>query len=274
MFPVLFQSGEFVLYSYGAFFAVGLLVAYALMMELARKSRIDERFMIRFLALSVAVGVLGSRVLQAAVDYRETLEHPGSLFYFWEARAFIGGPIAIVAFGIWYTRRHRVSPWKIVDLFGVATPLGHALGRFGCFLAGCCHGRATDVPWAMRFDSDQVDEALRGVPVHPTQLYEAIALLILGVALYRWFPRKRFDGEIGLAYFLAYPIIRFTVEIFRGDSERGFVFGGLMSTSQFVSVAIFASALGFLACRKRELRMRPESLEQDHRKKPRRRTAA
>jgi phosphatidylglycerol:prolipoprotein diacylglycerol transferase len=118
--------------------------------------------------------------------------------------------------------------------------LGAAVGRVGCFLAGCCHGRPTDAAWGVRFPR------LEG-PVHPTQLYDAAAALALGLLLaWRW-PRRRFAGEnIGLLL-VGYPLLRSLTEFFRGDAERG-AFGPL-STSQWLSVPLLL--VGLLLLRRR-----------------------
>jgi phosphatidylglycerol---prolipoprotein diacylglyceryl transferase len=120
--------------------------------------------------------------------------------------------------------------------------LAHAFGRLGCFGAGCCHGRATDLPWGMKFDSDLIEESLRGLPIHPTQLYESFALFALYFLLIRVFQHRKFDGQVLMTYFMTYPIIRSIIEIYRGDSIRGFIIGDWLSTSQFISILIFIAA--------------------------------
>jgi len=117
-------------------------------------------------------------------------------------------------------------------------------GRFGCFSAGCCYGKPTDMPWGVKFNnSDLVDSALRGIPLHPTQLYEAGSLFILLMGLLWVFRRRVFDGQVSLVYFMAYPLIRSLIEIYRGDTVRGFIVDGVLSTSQFISILLFLGAL-------------------------------
>ena len=113
-------------------------------------------------------------------------------------------------------------------------------------MAGDDFGRATQVPWAITFtdpDAASIGGAPLGVPLHPVQLYESIACLILFIVLVRLSRHKRFDGEVILAYTFLYAVARFFLEFFRGDADRGFVFGGLLSTSQFIAAFLAPAAI-------------------------------
>jgi phosphatidylglycerol:prolipoprotein diacylglycerol transferase len=127
---------------------------------------------------------------------------------------------------------------------GVA--IGQAIGRLGCFAAGCCYGRAADVPWAVTFHdvyaTRQVGTPI-DTPLHPTQLYESAATLAIFIFL-RWLSgRKRFDGQVTLAYILLYAVARFVIEFYRGDAARGMVLGGWLSTSQFIAILMVLAVL-------------------------------
>ena len=89
------------------------------------------------------------------------------------------------------------------------------------------------------------------IPLHPVQLYEAAVCLLLFVLLVRLTRHKRFDGEVIIAYTLAYAIARFVIEYFRGDADRGFVFGGLLSTSQFIATILGPVAIVLWLVRRR-----------------------
>jgi phosphatidylglycerol:prolipoprotein diacylglycerol transferase len=123
--------------------------------------------------------------------------------------------------------------------------VGQAIGRLGCFAAGCCHGRPTDVAWAVTFRDIYATRAVGtpiDTPLHPTQLYEsAAAFLIFGFLL--WLAaRKKFDGQVVLAYVVLYSITRFVIEFYRGDAARGAVFNGMLSTSQFIAIVLVLAA--------------------------------
>jgi phosphatidylglycerol:prolipoprotein diacylglycerol transferase len=130
--------------------------------------------------------------------------------------------------------------WTTTDVFAPGIALGHVVGRMGCLLAGCCFGKPTSVAWAITFTDPAAAANVGtplGIPLHPTQLYEAGAeLLILGFLLL-WERRGRgFPGRTFWSYMLLYGVSRFVIEFYRGDS-RGMVFDAL-STSQFVSVIL------------------------------------
>jgi phosphatidylglycerol:prolipoprotein diacylglycerol transferase len=110
------------------------------------------------------------------------------------------------------------------------------------------------MPWGIRLHSELVDESLRGIPLHPTQLYEFISLLILYFSLLVVFQKRKMEGQVGLTYFMVYPLIRSVIEIFRGDSVRGFVLDELLSTSQFISLLIFGASFFVLNRRLSALR--------------------
>jgi phosphatidylglycerol:prolipoprotein diacylglycerol transferase len=127
--------------------------------------------------------------------------------------------------------------------------INHMWGRFGCLSAGCCYGKPTGTSYGIKLYSDLVDRDLQGINLHPTQLYEASALFVLFWGLIWVFKHKKFDGQVVLTYFIAYPIIRSIIEIFRGDLIRGFVIDGILSTSQFLSLIIFLGATAVLMWR-------------------------
>jgi phosphatidylglycerol:prolipoprotein diacylglycerol transferase len=155
---------------------------------------------------------------------------------------FIGG---LIASAIFFWRRPDVPFWRAADICAPAIALGQAIGRIGCFMAGDDYGRPTTAPWAVTFTDPtaaQIGGAPLGVPLHPVQLYEAaVCLALFGFLV--WFARRRHrDGDVILAYTVLYAIARFVLEFFRGDADRGFVFGGLLSTSQAIAVAMIAIA--------------------------------
>ena len=140
-------------------------------------------------------------------------------------------------------------------MFAPGIALGHVIGRLGCLMAGCCYGRPTSVPWAVTFTDPFAQANVGtplGVPLHPTQLYEAGAeLLILGVLL-AWERRGHgFPGRTFWTYMLLYGVSRFAIEFYRGDS-RGMVFDAL-STSQFVSVLLVPLAVVMLVLLSRRI---------------------
>src|SRR5438128_8645082 len=164
---------------------------------------------------------------------------------------FIGG---LVAAAIFFGRHPPVPFWRAADVCAPAIALGQAIGRIGCFMAGDDYGRPAHVPWAVTFTDPraaQIGGAPLGVPLHPVQLYEAAVCAALFVVLLQLTRRKQFDGEVILSYTLLYAVARFVLEFFRGDADRGFIFGGLLSTSQFIAVLLAPVAIALWMARRR-----------------------
>jgi phosphatidylglycerol:prolipoprotein diacylglycerol transferase len=251
--PILFELFGVRLPSYAVLMVLGYLVALAAIFFVTPKGRGDGRGGLEraqawdLFIVMVISSVIGSKVghvlFEAAGHKTESgapitslwgllvedpwhwarLGEPGYVWY--------GGMIGALATAVVYFRRRpELDAWTYSDAFAPAIMLGAAVGRFGCFLAGCCHGRPSDVPWAVLFP--QLD-----APVHPTQLYDSLAALMVGVFLLWRFFRRRFAGEVIALLLLAYPLLRAATEHFRGDAERGAL--GPLSTSQALSVPLF-----------------------------------
>jgi phosphatidylglycerol:prolipoprotein diacylglycerol transferase len=154
---------------------------------------------------------------------------------------FYGGAVFGTGFAYLYVKRAGLPD---IGAFGdYAAPgfaLGIGVGRIGCYMAGCCYGTPTDLPWAIQFGHSH---ASGGVPIHPVQLYDAffgIAVFALCVVFWK---KKKFPGQFFALFVMAYAAWRFTTEIFRGDGDRGVWLGGLLSTSQLVSLAVLPLTL-------------------------------
>jgi phosphatidylglycerol---prolipoprotein diacylglyceryl transferase len=186
---------------------------------------------------------------------------------FWNGGfAYYGGFLGASAGAVYLLRRDHFPFWKAADMAGFAVPLGLAFGRMGCLLAGCCYGRETTVPWALRFPpgssaSEGAWKAhrlgsmyLESHPLHPTQVYESAAsLAIAAFCLYVVHPIKRYDGQVFVVFVVLYAAARFVIEYFR-DDDRGAVAG--LSTSQWIGIVLIAGALAahFVLRRRAELR--------------------
>jgi phosphatidylglycerol:prolipoprotein diacylglycerol transferase len=241
MFPKLFELGPLTVYTYGVLLAAAYLSGLQLALVRARRRGMDPTRVMDLGIYVIISALVGAKLLLLAVDFDNFRRSPGELFSLVRSGGvFYGGLILAVGVALWYLRRHRMPVWTTCDVFAPGIALGHVIGRIGCFMAGCCYGRSCDLPWAVTFTnplaSSNVGTPL-GVPLHPTQLYEAGAELLILVGLLAFERRGRaFAGRTFWAYMLAYAVSRFIIEFFRGD-ERGVVLG-LMSTSQFISVIL------------------------------------
>jgi phosphatidylglycerol:prolipoprotein diacylglycerol transferase len=258
MHPLLFElhfgSLSIPFHTYGLMIAIGFILGVVTVRRLARSSGLDPDQCADLAFWLLLLGFVGSRALFVLTRFSYFLENPMDVFKVWEGGlVFFGGLISSTGFAIWYFRKHKLNSWKMVDLLSPGLVIAHAFGRLGCLSAGCCYGKPTGAPWGIRLESELVDFSLRGIPLHPTQLYEFVSLMILFAGLIWVFRTKRIDGQVGLTYFMVYPIIRSVIEVFRGDAIRGFVVEGLLSTSQFISALVFLAALMVLRFRLRIL---------------------
>ncbi len=249
MFPKLFELGPVSVYSYGLLLALAYLLGLQLALRRARAAGLDPNRVMDLGLWVVLSALAGAKLLLVAIDLPHFLANPGEIFsMIRSAGVFYGGLILAVAVGLWYMRRHGLPVWTTADLFAPGIALGHVIGRLGCFFAGCCFGRPTDVPWAVTFTNPLAAEIVGTplhVPLHPTQLYESFAeLVILGLLLAFEKRGRPFPGRTFWGYMAIYGLTRFVIEGFRGD-DRGMVFG-LWSTSQFISLLLVPLSLAML----------------------------
>jgi phosphatidylglycerol:prolipoprotein diacylglycerol transferase len=255
MHPILFEIGSWPVYSYGVLLALAYLAGLQLAVIRARRWGLNATKVMDFGIYLIIAALVGAKLMLVAVDFDYFRTQPRELLSLVRAGGvFYGGLLGALAVGLWLVRRYDLPVWTTADLFAPGIALGHVVGRLGCLLAGCCYGQPTDAPWGITFThpvaAANVGTPL-GLPLHPTQLYDAGAeLIILAVLLVLERRGRGFAGRTFWLYMLLYAISRYVVEIYRGD-PRGMVWG--MSTSQFVSILIVPLALVMLM----RLRARP-----------------
>jgi phosphatidylglycerol:prolipoprotein diacylglycerol transferase len=249
VYPELFKLGPVTVYTYGVLLAAAYLLGLKLAMVRAKARGLDPN---RALDLGIAIiisALVGAKLLLLLVDFDRFRQNPSDLFSIVRSGGvFYGGLIAAVAVAFWYMWRHRMPLWTTCDVFAPGIALGHAVGRLGCLMAGCCYGRPTTVPWAITFTNPAAAANVGtplGIALHPTQLYEAAAeALILVLLLVTEKKGRPFEGRTFWSYMVLYGVSRFVIEFFRGD-ERGIVFSTI-STSQFISLILVPLAIGML----------------------------
>ena len=244
MHPILFKIGPITIYTYGVLIATAFFLGLALAVRQARMEGEDLQKIMDLGFYILLSAVVGSRLLYIAVEFREYLSNPLRIFKVWEGGlVFYGGFIMAMAVVIIYVKKNEMSLWKVGDILAPSVAIGQGVGRLGCFFAGCCYGRETDVPWAVIFKNPNT-LAPMDVHLHPTQLYDSANGFIIFAALLILRKFKKFDGQLFWTYTLLYAVGRFIVEIFRGD-ERGFVTASL-STSQFIAIPLLAISIVML----------------------------
>jgi phosphatidylglycerol---prolipoprotein diacylglyceryl transferase len=258
MHPRLISTPYFTLHTFGVLLALAFVAAMWWLVRAARREGLDHDRLTSLGFWAIAGGLVGSKLLLVLRTLPDFIAQPSqfwSLSFLESAGDFYGGFLGALAASAIYFRRHPELPvWRAADLCGPAIALGQSIGRVGCFMAGDDYGRPTNVPWAVTFidhDAARLGGAPLGVPLHPAQLYESVVCLALFLFLARLAHRKRFDGQVILAYATLYAAARFLLEYFRGDADRGFFFGGLFSTSQSIAILVFIASAAQYAVRGR-----------------------
>ena len=248
MHPIAFQLGPITIHWYGVMIALAFLAGLWTATRRARRENISAE-KIADVTLWLMVGAIaGARFVYVTTYWREEfasqplseifkIYHGGLVFY----GGFIGAAIA----GFIYIRWKKMPLWKTVDVLAPSVALGSVFGRIGCLLNGCCYGRPTDLPWGLTFTNPQAHDLSGtplGIPLHPTEIYDALLNLVLYGFLAWLFRRKKFDGEIFSTYLICYAVTRSSVEYFRGDYSNLHYHLGL-TPAQWISVPIFVAGL-------------------------------
>ena len=261
MYPDIISLGPLTLHTYGLCMGLGFLGALLLWRWLLKGSSWDTNTQSSLLFRIIVSGLLGARlayVVEHINEYSSPLEwfridQGGLMFY----GGFLGAGIGIVLF----CRAYKKPLLRTLDIVVTALPLGHAFGRLGCFLNGCCHGILSEGPLGVRFPfgseacTAHIDAKLiplwseRSLPVYPVQLFESFGNLLLLLLLIILFRKKLRDGTLIGIYLMAYPILRFATERFRADPRLQL---GAFSIAQAISICLFligAALLALIYCR-------------------------
>ena len=259
MYPELFRIGSFPINTYGVFLALAFLCAILITVKLAERDGLPRDKIYDLSLWMLLASLIGSKLLMLFTepDFRANPWQLISLDFLRSGGVFYGGLLGAVLAGYFLMRRYRLPWWTTADACAPGIAIGNFFGRQGCFAAGCCWGKPTNLPWGVKFS--ELGHEVTGVSIyvhlHPTQLYESFAMLIVFSFLLWLHKRKRFSGQVILFYALLYSIIRFLIEFVR-DDPRGDMLGlttltGL-STSQIISLIVGVAALIVLVMRWRK----------------------
>lgn len=249
MHPILVEFGFIKIFTYGLLVATGFFVGIVLAARQGQKEGLDPQKILDLCFYLLIASILGGRLLYVIVEYKYFVANPIEVLKFWKGGlVYYGGLIAAIGVAWYCMQKFELPFWKTADVLAPSIAIGQAIGRWGCFFAGCCYGVRTDAPWAITFTNPDSLAPLN-VPLHPTQIYLSLnALVIFGVLM--WMRnRKRFDGQVLLTYGMLYSIGRFIIEFFRGD-ERGFAIPDMLSTSQFIGLFVLGLSILFWVRRK------------------------
>ncbi len=242
MLPRLLDFGEWGLPTYGVMAAIGLVLGLTINVRLAEREGLDGDKSWNLGILAILSGIVGAKILFIAQDWPYYSANPGKIFSLATLQTggiFYGGLVAAIGVSLWYMRRHRFPLLKTCDVFAPGVALGHAIGRLGCFAAGCCYGKPTDLPWGVTFTDELAHRftgTTLGVPLHPTQIYEFLVELANFGVLMWLFRRRSFDGQVIGAYLFLYGFARYFMDFLRDDPGRGLLFHGALTGTQFISI--------------------------------------
>jgi phosphatidylglycerol:prolipoprotein diacylglycerol transferase len=243
MFPKLITFGEFFLPTYGVLVALGFLVGLLVTTRLGKRVNMDQEKIVNLVVYCALAGLIGAKLLMFAFDWDHFRNDPADMFSFNTLRAagvFQGGLVLAVITAFVYSKRNGMALPPTFDVFAPGIAIGHAIGRVGCFMAGCCWGKECDLPWAITFNSPDAHD-LTGVPLHvrlhPAQLYEVGTETLLFGFLYWRFGRQHRPGTIIGMYLIYSSIARFAIEFVR-NHEQALPFGLPLSITQWIAIGL------------------------------------
>lgn len=235
------------IYSYGFLIACGALFGYLYTRYQSKKQLgVSTETVQTMVIIIISAAVVGGKLFVFFEDPSRYWNDPLAMFRnFNTGFVFYGSLLLAVPAMLLYLRASKIPMLPMLDIIAVTTCIVHGFGRLGCFMAGCCYGLPHDGWPSVTFTHPRSSAEPLNTPLHPAQLYDAFSIFTIMAILLFLSKRKRFQGQIFLVYILLYSIGRSIVEIFRGDTARGFIIENVLSNSQFISGLLFATALYF-----------------------------
>lgn len=260
MLPDLFTIGPLTIHTYGLFVAMGFLISLFLTVKLGKAEGIQSQQIIDMGFRTILWGIIGARLAYIIMNLPHYVDRPLDALKLWEGGLVFSGGLILGLFAlVLYIRRHHLSFWTVADLWSPGVALGQGIGRIGCFMAGCCYGKPTALPWGCTFTNPK-SLAPQNIPLHPTQLYDFLSGLILFLILILIKKKKGFEGQIFLWFLILHSTSRLIVERFRGD-YRGLIPGTEMSVTQLITLLILLFSVITLFIKKsgKEKKERPHA---------------
>lgn len=261
MSPII-RLGSAEISSYALMFSLGACLGFWLTYKEIERKRMDGAAVLTLTVLAFVGGLIGARGLSWVMNRRIYGELPlSSMFAIWDSggMSMYGGLMLAGGVGLWYMRRKGLPAWDVADTLVYAWVPFILFVRIGCFLNGCCYGRATTSPFGI-VAGGSPNNVNFGIPSHPTQLYAAAAAFMMFVLL-RWLrPRRRFEGQLAVAFLGLYATFRFFHELLRGDPRLALGIGnlGALTVNQLASLALVAFAIVATVVLARRERVSPQ----------------
>jgi len=243
----LFGSEYLMVHTYGFCIALGIIAAYSYTNYQAKKQfDVKPEIITNLLLFIIIAAIIGGKIFFYFENPKYYFSDPSRMLRSLSGGfVFYGSLLFAIPLMLWFFKKQKLPTLSMLDIIAVSATIVHAFGRVGCFNAGCCHGVPTDSFLGVVFDHPHCAADPKGVPLHPTQLYEVFMLLIIMSFLLIIKKRKQFEGQLFLIYLFLYAIGRSIIEIYRGDEERGYIIKNVLSHSQFISLFVLAAVLFF-----------------------------
>jgi phosphatidylglycerol:prolipoprotein diacylglycerol transferase len=242
MHPDLFSIGPLTIHTYGFFVAMGFAVALFVTTKIGKAQGLGSPQIMDMGFIIILCAIVGSRLGYILLNPAYYVHHPLNFLKIWEGGlVFSGGLVLVVLVMSLYLKHYNLPYWKTADIWAPGVALGQAIGRIGCFMAGCCYGQPTDAKWCVVFTHPKSLAPLN-VCLHPTQLYSSLAGFIIFVILMILTAKKRFDGQVFIWLIILHSLARLFIERFRGD-YRGLVPGTDMSVTQLTTLFLLIAAV-------------------------------
>lgn len=218
MYPTLFHLGPLIVRSYGVLLALSFLLGVPLAARRAKKDGLDPELILSIAWMIVVTGVVGARIVYVAQHFDAFRADPLEIFRLWNGGlTLFGGLVFATLATVLVLRRKTDRSWAYTDVLAPFVAFGEGLTRIGCFLNGCCFGRACSLPWAVTFPEHSYVSSSIGYPhaLHPSQLYQsALGFLVFALTTAVW-KRKRFDGQVFWTFVVAEGVSRIIADFFR-----------------------------------------------------------
>jgi len=243
MHPILFHLGSIPIYTYGVLVASGFLLGLWYGTRQAPHVGLSPDFIWNLGIYAILIGLVCSKLWLLLSEWDYYAANPGQIFTvatLQSAGTFYGGILGAMVWVIVYSQIQKAPLLSVFDVAAAPLALGHSIGRIGCFVAGCCYGKPTSLPWGVTF-TDPVAARIAGTPLHvslhPTQLYEAAAEFLNFLVLVWLGRRQKFSGQVAATFFILYGVERAGIEFLRGDPGRTLLFHDTVSLMQLVSLS-------------------------------------
>lgn len=242
MHPDLFSIGPLTVHTYGVFVAIGFLAGIFIAIRTGKKAGIDPNKVLDMGFIIIVSGIVGSRIAYIFISFSHYMDNPADIFKLWKGGlVFSGGLVLVIIVTVWYARRNKFNILTIGDLWAPAAAIGQAIGRVGCFFAGCCYGKPSDLPWCIVFTNPKAMATLN-IPLHPAQLYSSLSSFIIFIVLLILQSKKKFEGQVFIWFLILHSTARLFLEKFRGDS-RGIIITNDFSMTQMLALLILIGAV-------------------------------